>query len=80
MTIRALEFYSGIGQLRICYALETVWLIFPGGLHRALQVSDVDCAVVRAFDWDQTSCRVYEANYGPGVAKKVSERSSPELC
>ena len=71
MTIRALEFYSGIGQLRICYALETVWLIFPGGLHRALQVSDVDCAVVRAFDWDQTSCRVYGANYGPNIVNRV---------
>ena len=42
-----------------------------GGLHRALQISNVNATVVRAFDWDQTSCRVYEANHGPGTVKKV---------
>ncbi|EJD04475.1 S-adenosyl-L-methionine-dependent methyltransferase [Fomitiporia mediterranea MF3/22] len=55
MTVRTLEFYSGIG----------------GGLHRALELSNVDASVVRAYDWDQTSCRVYEANYGPGIVRKV---------
>ncbi|KAJ3500737.1 hypothetical protein NLJ89_g9659 [Agrocybe chaxingu] len=52
MSIRALEFYSGIG-----------------GLHIALSRSDVDAQVIRAFDWDQTACQVYEANHGDIVQK-----------
>ncbi|KAI0696481.1 S-adenosyl-L-methionine-dependent methyltransferase [Cerioporus squamosus] len=54
MTVRALEFYSGIG-----------------GLHRALAQSNVQGSVVRAFDWDQSACRVYTANYGQRVVQKV---------
>ncbi|KAI0327239.1 S-adenosyl-L-methionine-dependent methyltransferase [Cubamyces sp. BRFM 1775] len=54
MSVRALEFYSGIG-----------------GLHRALTESTVEGTVVRAFDWDQAACRVYAANYGPGMVQKV---------
>ncbi|KAL5534720.1 hypothetical protein ACEPAG_1184 [Sanghuangporus baumii] len=54
MTIRALEFYSGIG-----------------GLHRALQASEISCTMIRAFDWDQMSCRIYETNHGPGIINKI---------
>ncbi|KLO06314.1 S-adenosyl-L-methionine-dependent methyltransferase [Schizopora paradoxa] len=42
-----------------------------GGLHRALQKSNVDATVIRAFDWDQTACRVYEENHGKGVVSKT---------
>ncbi|KAI0641168.1 S-adenosyl-L-methionine-dependent methyltransferase [Trametes meyenii] len=42
-----------------------------GGLHRALVQSAVQGTVVRAFDWDQAACRVYAANYGPDVVRKV---------
>lgn len=56
----------------IIFFLKTDFLyILTGGLHRALQVSDIDAQVVRAFDWDQLACRVYDANYGDGIVKKV---------
>ncbi|KAH9836755.1 S-adenosyl-L-methionine-dependent methyltransferase [Rhodofomes roseus] len=42
-----------------------------GGLHRALTESRVDGQVVRAFDWDQSSCRVYAANYGKDIMQRV---------
>lgn len=45
--------------------------LIVGGLHRAFQESKVDGSVVRAFDWDQCACRVYEANYGAGIVQKV---------
>ncbi|KAH9855794.1 S-adenosyl-L-methionine-dependent methyltransferase [Lenzites betulinus] len=56
MTVRALEFYSGIGGLHRALAQSAV----PGG-----------GSVVRAFDWDQAACRVYAANYGPNVVQKL---------
>ncbi|THU88196.1 S-adenosyl-L-methionine-dependent methyltransferase [Dendrothele bispora CBS 962.96] len=54
LTIRALEFYSGIG-----------------GLHLSLKRSNVPASILQAFDWDQNACRVYAANYGNDIAKKV---------
>ncbi|TFK91533.1 S-adenosyl-L-methionine-dependent methyltransferase [Polyporus arcularius HHB13444] len=65
MTVKALEFYSGIG-----------------GLHRALAQSNVHGSVVRAFDWDQSACRVYTANYGQRVVQKVdiSSLTAAELA
>ncbi|KAF7437258.1 hypothetical protein PC9H_004095 [Pleurotus ostreatus] len=42
-----------------------------GGLHLALQRSTIDGNVVRAFDWDQTACKVYSANHGPNVVQKT---------
>ncbi|KAH9949520.1 S-adenosyl-L-methionine-dependent methyltransferase [Amylocystis lapponica] len=65
VTIRALEFYSGIG-----------------GMHRALSRSVINGSVVRAFDWDQCACRVYEVNHGKNVIQKVdiSTLSAAELA
>ncbi|OBZ79206.1 tRNA (cytosine(38)-C(5))-methyltransferase [Grifola frondosa] len=53
-----------------------------GGLHRALLQSDVDGTVIRGFDWDQSACRVYEANYGSNIVQKVdiSMLFAPELA
>jgi len=42
-----------------------------GGLHRALAESHVGGQVIRAFDWDQSACRVYTANYGKDIVQKV---------
>ncbi|KAK7041450.1 hypothetical protein VNI00_009316 [Paramarasmius palmivorus] len=42
-----------------------------GGLHLALETSKVEATVCRAFDWDQNACKVYEANYGSGLAQRV---------
>ena len=72
MVIQALEFYSGIGtsgnrRSRVHQSLLTK----TGGLHRALNHSKSDAIIVRAFDWDQSARRVYDANYGPGIAQKV---------
>ncbi|GJE94260.1 DNA methyltransferase [Phanerochaete sordida] len=63
-TIRAVEFYSGIG-----------------GLHQALRRSRADGTVVRAYDWDQAACQVYQANYGPGIVKQadISQLTAKEL-
>ena len=70
---RAIEFYSGIGMLSpIAYPGRSIEILDPtGGLHLALATSMVKGRVVRAFDWDQTACKVYEANYGPHVVQKV---------
>ena len=72
--LRALEFYSGIGE---CPSLPQTPLRADrrsslGGLHLALAQSNVDGSVVRAFDWDQAACRVYAANHGPDVVRKVA--------
>ncbi|KAJ6498037.1 S-adenosyl-L-methionine-dependent methyltransferase [Mycena vitilis] len=42
-----------------------------GGLHLALSRSNVPVSVANAFDWDQSACEVYSANFGPGVTQKV---------
>ncbi|KAH6917708.1 S-adenosyl-L-methionine-dependent methyltransferase [Coprinopsis sp. MPI-PUGE-AT-0042] len=47
-----------------------------GGLHLALSRVDREHKVVRAFDWDQTACRVYEANHGKDIVEKVGTYSS----
>ncbi|KAK7688251.1 hypothetical protein QCA50_008621 [Cerrena zonata] len=54
MTIRAIEFYCGIG-----------------GLHKAFETSNVSGSVVCAYDWDQSSCHVYETNYGTEIVKQI---------
>ncbi|OCH88975.1 S-adenosyl-L-methionine-dependent methyltransferase [Obba rivulosa] len=53
-----------------------------GGLHRAFSQSNVNGSVVRAYDWDQCACRVYDANYGAGLAQKadISLLSADELA
>ena len=61
-TIRALEFYSGIG-----------------GLHYALLKSRPDADILKAFDWDPTSCQVYQANHGP-IIDRVRCGQSLSLC
>ena len=50
--------------------------LLAGGLHYALSRSNVEGTVVRAFDWDQAACRVYAANHGLGVVRKVAVASS----
>ncbi|KAJ6577107.1 S-adenosyl-L-methionine-dependent methyltransferase, partial [Mycena sp. CBHHK59/15] len=42
-----------------------------GGLHLALSRSNVPVSITHAFDWDQTACDVYSANFGPGIARKL---------
>jgi tRNA (cytosine38-C5)-methyltransferase len=42
-----------------------------GGLHLALNRSRVDGIVIKAFDWDQTACRVYAANHGAERVEKA---------
>ncbi|KAJ7924383.1 S-adenosyl-L-methionine-dependent methyltransferase [Mycena leptocephala] len=42
-----------------------------GGLHLALSRSNVPASITKAFDWDQTACEVYSANFGTGIATKV---------
>jgi tRNA (cytosine38-C5)-methyltransferase len=39
-------------------------------LHTALKRTGKG-RVVRAFDWDQVACRVYEANHGKGIVQRV---------
>ena len=70
MSIRAIEFYSGIGAYLDQLLLGILSQSFKGGLHRALSLSNVDATVIRAFDWDQTACQVYQANYG-NIIRKV---------
>ncbi|KAH9971182.1 S-adenosyl-L-methionine-dependent methyltransferase [Lactifluus volemus] len=55
-SIRGIEFYSGIGGLRVALTRSSV-----GG----------NATIVRAFDWDQIACAVYTANHGPGIAHRV---------
>lgn len=52
-----------------------------GGLHLALKRSGQG-SVIRAFDWDQTACNVYEAFHGEGIVKRVdiSSLHPQELC
>ena len=50
------------------YALNPVTL---GGLHRALERSCVNGSVIRAYDWDQAACQVYQVNYEPGIVKQA---------
>lgn len=45
-------------------------MIQIGGLHLALSRSGVDAQVIEAFDWDQTACQVYRANFG-NIVRKV---------
>lgn len=71
-SIRALEFYCGIGKVsRPSTVILSTYGI--GGLHCALSRSSVgnNATVVRAFDWDQLACAVYTANHGPGIAHSV---------
>ena len=56
---------------------DAVLPVFTGGLHCALSRSNVEGTVVRAFDWDQAACRVYAANHGLGVVRKVAALSRP---
>ncbi|KAI0297504.1 S-adenosyl-L-methionine-dependent methyltransferase [Multifurca ochricompacta] len=55
-SIRAIEFYSGIGGLHLALSRSSV---------------GDNATVVRAFDWDQLACAVYTANHGPGIAHRV---------
>lgn len=76
MHVRALEFYCGIGLNFTWFDADSspVLIGSKGGLHRALKFSDVEATVVRAFDWDQMSCRVYNANYNlnsSSIVRKV---------
>ncbi|PVG03383.1 S-adenosyl-L-methionine-dependent methyltransferase [Serendipita vermifera] len=41
-----------------------------GGLHDALKCAAPDARVVAAFDWDPLAIAVYEANHGPGIARR----------
>ncbi|KIK02341.1 hypothetical protein K443DRAFT_97071 [Laccaria amethystina LaAM-08-1] len=64
MTVRALEFYCGIG-----------------GLHFALSRSSLGGTVVRAFDWDQSACRVYKANHSNVVTNvDISTLAAADLA
>ncbi|CAL1697281.1 unnamed protein product [Somion occarium] len=53
-----------------------------GGLHKALDTSSVSGSVIRAYDWDQSACQVYDANYGKGIVKKadISKLTATELA
>lgn len=64
-SIRAIEFYCGIGGLH--YALSR-------------SSSRNNATVVRAFDWDQLACAVYTANHGPGIAHRVGAQMRRTLC
>ena len=70
MPVRALEFYCGIGQYISALMLKTLIGVI-GGLHFALKRSGVDGSVVQAFDWDQTACQVYSANFPQSTVQKV---------
>jgi len=73
-SIRALEFYCGIGkEVESGHQLSYCQHYGIGGLHYALSRGSVgnDATVVRAFDWDQLACAVYTANHGPGIAHSV---------
>ncbi|KAH8981533.1 S-adenosyl-L-methionine-dependent methyltransferase [Lactarius akahatsu] len=59
-TVRALEFFCGIGGLHTALTRSAV--------------SD-NATVVRAFDWDQSACAVYAANHGPGIVRRVDINS-----
>ncbi|KAI9451214.1 S-adenosyl-L-methionine-dependent methyltransferase [Lactarius psammicola] len=59
-SVRALEFYCGIGGLHTALTRSAV--------------SD-NITVVHAFDWDQTACAVYATNHGPGIVRRVDINS-----
>ncbi|KAG1725577.1 S-adenosyl-L-methionine-dependent methyltransferase [Suillus paluster] len=52
-----------------------------GGLHLALRQSRVASSPVKAFDWDQTACQVYAANYGAQTISRtdISTLSAVDL-
>ncbi|KDQ54985.1 hypothetical protein JAAARDRAFT_134696 [Jaapia argillacea MUCL 33604] len=52
-----------------------------GGLHLALKRCSTPARVVRAFDWDQAACQVYEANHGGKLVNKtdISTLKAPDL-
>ncbi|KAG2160248.1 S-adenosyl-L-methionine-dependent methyltransferase [Suillus bovinus] len=52
-----------------------------GGLHLALRRSRVACSLVKAFDWDQTACQVYAANYDAKliIRRDISTLSAVDL-
>lgn len=52
-----------------------------GGLHLALRQSRAACSPVKAFDWDQTACQVYAANYGAEIINRtdISTLSAVDL-
>lgn len=70
-SVRAIEFYAGIGACYIvCYNI-IVTISLAGGLHFALARSHVDGTVIRAYDWDQAACQVYQRNHDSNTVKKV---------
>ena len=72
---RAIAFAAGV-LLAAAWlvALVALWpSVGPGGLHLALAQSNVRGTVVRAFDWDQVACRVYAANHGADIVRKVAQ-------
>ncbi|KAL4065771.1 S-adenosyl-L-methionine-dependent methyltransferase [Scleroderma yunnanense] len=42
-----------------------------GGFHLALNRSNVSGTVISAYDWDQTACHVYAANFGCKIVHKA---------
>ena len=79
MSVRAVEFYCGIGKAKSFRIRSDDPLLSPlvnvdiriGGLHKAFETSNVSGSVVRAYDWDQSSCHVYETNYGKGIVTQA---------
>ncbi|KAG9310313.1 S-adenosyl-L-methionine-dependent methyltransferase [Chiua virens] len=65
-TIRAIEFYSGIGGLHLA-------------LHRS---GIPGATVVAAYDWDQTACQVYAENFGTDIVHKadIATLAAPDLA
>ncbi|KAG6373086.1 S-adenosyl-L-methionine-dependent methyltransferase [Boletus reticuloceps] len=54
-TVRAIEFYSGIGGLHLA-------------LHRS---GIPAATIVTAYDWDQTTCQVYAENFGADIVRRT---------
>lgn len=77
MTLRALEFYSGIGTGFVGIDILLVIHCHIGGLHLSLSKSTIKVDVVQAFDWDPTACQVYTANYGNLVRKVLFYSAAP---
>lgn len=72
-SVRAVEFFAGIGACYIVYnsIIVAISLALTGGLHFALARSHVDGTVIRAYDWDQAACQVYQRNHDNNIVKKV---------
>ncbi|KAF9229821.1 S-adenosyl-L-methionine-dependent methyltransferase [Gyrodon lividus] len=53
-----------------------------GGLHLALRRSGIPAAAAVAYDWDQTACQVYAANFTPDIVHKtdISTLTSAHLA